>query len=86
MTNNWLKGLRMAVLAPLVVALSSCGGGGEGDEVSEVPGLVTIEEPTESSSYTTGSETVRLSGSRSDNVNAVNWSNAAGGSGKTDIS
>jgi hypothetical protein len=78
----------MAVLAPLVVALSSCGGGGgdEDDQGQEVSGLVTIEAPTESSSYTTLSEMLRLSGSRSDGVYAVNWTNTAGGSGGASLS
>jgi hypothetical protein len=43
--------------------------------------LVTIEVPTESSSYSTQSEMLRISGSRSIDVYAVNWTNTAGGSG-----
>jgi len=67
--------LRIAMLAPLVVALSACGSGG-GDR-EEVPDLITIN----STPPTTQAGSVGLSGTRSSSVDSVTWSNAAGGSG-----
>jgi len=79
--KTWLKRLRVAVLVPLVIALSSCGGGDE-DEPQEIQGLITIESPTANSTYgDTYEEAVNLSGSRSQTAREVSWSNAASGSG-----
>lgn len=79
--------LRSILLAGLaVIALASCGSGGDDEEGHEVPGLVTIEAPTESPTYTTASKEMQLSGSRSDDVFAVSWSNAAGGGGEASLS
>ena len=66
----------MAVPALLVVALTSCGGGG--DDSEEVPDLIAIKPPTESRTL---APLVALSGTRASDVHTVNWSNAAGGSG-----
>ena len=81
-SQSWRKPLLVAVLAPLLVGLSACGGGDEDDGPQEVQGLVTIEFPTESPTFgPTSQESVTVSGSRSMFVKAVTWSNSAGGSG-----
>jgi hypothetical protein len=81
-TKNWRKQLLAAVLAPLLVGLSACGGGDDEDGPREIPGLVTFEVPTASPTFgPTSQATLDLSGSRSLTVTAVTWSNSAGGSG-----
>ena len=80
-TKSWRKQLLVVVLAPLLAGLSACGGGDD-DAPREISGLVTIEFPTASPAFGPVSQaTVDLSGSRSLTVNAVTWSNSAGGSG-----
>ena len=80
--KSWGKQLLVAVLAPLLVGLSACGGGDDEDDPREIEGLVTIETPTASPTFgPTSQMTVNVSGSRSITVNAVTWSNSAGGSG-----
>lgn len=66
--------LRIAMLAPLVVALSACG---SGNDMDEVPDLITIN----STPPITQAGSVGLSGTRTSRVDSVTWSNAAGGSG-----
>ena len=78
-TKSWRKQLLSAVLAPLLVGLSACGGGGDEDRPSEIPGLITIESPRDSGP--TCQETITVSGSRSATAPSVTWSNSAGGSG-----
>jgi hypothetical protein len=76
------KQLLVAVLAPLLVGLSACGGGDEDDGPQEVQGLVTIEFPATSPTFgPTSQDTIAVSGSRSMFVKTVTWSNSAGGSG-----
>ena len=77
-TKRWRKQLLSAVLAPSLVGLSACGGGGE-DEPREIPGLITIESPSDGDR--TCQETIAVSGSRSATAPSVTWSNSAGGSG-----
>jgi hypothetical protein len=78
-TKIWRKQLLSALLAPLLVGLGACGGGGDEDQPREIPGLVTIESPGDS--RPTCAETVTVSGSRSATAPSVTWSNSAGGSG-----
>jgi hypothetical protein len=76
--------LRGVVLAPLVVALISCGGGGDDEpERHEVPGLIAITQP--SPGFSTTSDTATLRGSRSSTVHTVRWSNSAGGNGSATL-
>jgi|SRR5688572_8464573 hypothetical protein len=77
------KQLLAAVLAPLLVGVSACGGGGDEDRPSEIPGLITIESPTNSGQIC--AETVTVSGSRSATATSVTWSNSAGGSGAAQL-
>ena len=84
--KSWRKQLLAAVLAPLLVGLGACGGGGDEDGPREIEGLVTIETPTASPTFgPTSQMTVNVSGSRSITVNGVTWSNSAGGSGTATI-
>jgi hypothetical protein len=79
-TKSWRRQLLVAALAPLLMGLSACGG--DDDDPREIEGLVTIESPTGNPTFgPTSQATVNLSGSRSVTVNAVTWSNSAGGSG-----
>jgi hypothetical protein len=82
-TKRWRKQLLSAVLAPSLVGLSACGGGGDEDRPSEIPGLITIESPA--SSGQTCAATVTVSGSRSATAPSVTWSNSAGGSGTAQL-
>lgn len=85
-TKSWRKQLLVAALAPLLVELSACGGGDDEDEPHEIEGLVTIESPTAGPTFgPTSQATVNISGSRSLTVNAVTWSNSAGGSGTSTL-
>ena len=82
--KDWRKQLLAAVLAPLLVGLSACGGGGgDEDRPSEIPGLITIESPANSGQIC--AETVTVSGSRSATATSVTWSNSAGGSGAAQL-
>ena len=82
-TKRWRKQLLSALLAPLLVGLSACGGGGDEDRPSEIPGLITIESPGDSGP--TCAATVTVSGSRSATATSVTWSNSAGGSGTAQL-
>jgi hypothetical protein len=77
--------LRGLVLAPLVVALISCGSGGGDDEPArhEVPGMIDITDA--SPGFSTSSATVTLKGSRASSVHTVSWSNSRGGHGSADL-
>ena len=66
--------LLSAMLAPLLVGLSACGGGDDEDQPREIPGLITIESPA--SSGQTCAATVTVSGSRSATAPSVTWSNS----------
>jgi hypothetical protein len=79
--NGWMR-LRTALLAPLVVALISCGGG---DDPEEIEGLISIDRPTGSPTYETYAQSVHASGSRSTSVTSVAWTNAAGGNGAANL-
>ena len=75
---------RGVVLAPLLVALISCGGGSDDEpERHEVPGLISISQPSQGSS--TSSATALVRGPRSNTVHTVTWSNSAGGTGSATL-
>src|SRR5512145_2922045 len=72
------------VLAPLLIALISCGGGSDDEaERHEVSGLISISQPSQGSS--TSSATALVRGPRSNTVHTVTWSNSAGGNGSATL-
>ena len=83
-TKSWRRLSLAAVLAPLLVALISCGGGDDDEpERHEVSGLIGITEP--SPGFSTSGATATLKGTRSNLVHTVSWSNSAGGSGSATL-
>ena len=75
------KLLRVMVLAPLIVALVSCGGGDDEDTPRhEVPGFIEIYEPDPG--FSTTNATVTVKGTGNSTVHTISWNNSAGGNGR----
>jgi hypothetical protein len=66
------------MLAPLVIALASCGG--DEEERREVEGFVTINATSQ-----TYRATLELSGTRYASAHTVNWTTGAGASGPANL-
>ena len=76
--------LKLMMVLLLVVPLAAgCDSGGGGDDEDTTPPVVSINQPTEASTYTVNTGSITIGGTASDNagVDQVIWESSAGASG-----